>query len=162
MNEIVKVKRCNFGCGMKEDWLEGYDNVDNDDFDFNVFPYPVKDNYYDEILTTCVIEHMNDIWETLKELHRIMKPNARLIIITAHHNCEPSYNSLQHKCFFNEMAFKEFIIRNPNLFKIEELKVKPTVLGSFFPEFIRNYLARHIGHLKGEITCIFIKTNQKA
>lgn len=149
------MKKLNFGCGFKK--LEGYDNLDNVDFDFNIFPYPIEDNHYDYILMQDVIEHMDDVWGTLKELHRIMKPDSELEIMTAHHNCEPAYNSLQHKTFFNEIAFKEFIIRNPGLFDIKELNVEPTILGRFMPEFIRNYVARYIGHLKGRINCTFVK-----
>lgn len=147
------MKKLNFGCGFEK--MEGYNNVDESDFDFNVFPYPIKDNTYDYIISVTVIEHLSDPWKVFRELHRISKPGAEIKTITAHHNCESAYNSLQHKTFFNEMAFKEFIIRNPGYFEIVELKVKPTIAGMLFPEIIRNYLARHIGHLKGEITCVY-------
>ena len=148
------MEKLNFGCGF--DKLEGYDNVDAKDFDFNVFPYPLEDNAYDEILVKNVIEHLDYPWKVLRELHRICKPLGKITIISAHHNCESAYSSLQHKTFFNEQAFNEFVIRNP-IFDIVELKVKPTILGRMFPSRIRDILARHIGHLKGEITCVYEK-----
>jgi len=152
------MKKLNFGCW--NDIKEDYDNVDMKDFDFNVFPYPIKDETYDYILFKNVIEHLDYPFRVLKELHRILKPNGTIEIITSHHNDETAYSSLQHKHYFNEYAFENFIYYNP-IFKIESLEVKPTVLGMFFPRYIRNYVARHIGHLKGKIICIYKKIEEE-
>ena len=65
------MKKLNLGCGW--DKKEGYDNFDEDDFDLNVFPYPIKDNTYDFILFKNVIEHFDYPYKVLKEIHRILK-----------------------------------------------------------------------------------------
>jgi len=94
------MKKLNFGAG--NDKRECYDNVDEVDFDFNVIPYPIKDEVYDNILMKDVIEHLDYPWKVLKELHRILKPGGTVEIICPHHNDESAYNSLQHKHYFNE------------------------------------------------------------
>lgn len=153
------MKKLNFGAG--NDPREGYDNVDEVDFDFDIFPYPIQDETYDYIFMKDVLEHLDYPWKVLKELHRILKPNGTIEIICPHHNDESAYNSLQHKHYFNEQAFKEFLDHCP-IFEIESLEVEPTGLGMFIPEFIRNYVARYVGHLKGKMTCVYKKPFQNA
>jgi ubiquinone/menaquinone biosynthesis C-methylase UbiE len=147
------MKKLNFGCG--KGLKKCFENVDKKDFNFNKIPYPYKKNTFDYVLIRNVLEHLLFPWEVLREIHRICKKGARVKIISAHHNCEPSYNSLQHFHHFNEKAFKEFISRNNEIFEITQLKIKPTRLGKIFPSKFRDYLSRHLGHIKGEIICQF-------
>jgi len=152
------MKKLNLGCGW--DKKDGYDNFDEDDFDLNVFPYPIKDKTYDFILFQNVIEHLDYPYKVLKELHRILRKDGVIKITCSHHNDESAYASFQHKHYFNEWVFKDFIIHNP-IFKLEYLKVKPTIVGKFVPYWIRNQLAKHIGHLKGKIICFYRKIEKE-
>ena len=72
------MKRLNFGCGP--DIREGWDNIDvqkgkgiTKSFNFDKFPYPIKDNTYDYILMKMVIEHLSKPDKSIEELWRITK-----------------------------------------------------------------------------------------
>jgi len=72
------MKKLNFGCG--EDIRTGWDNVDiqksqkvQKSFDFNKFPYPIKDDTYDYVWSRSVLEHLDEPDKVLHELWRICK-----------------------------------------------------------------------------------------
>ena len=79
------MKKLNLGCGKdikpsKEGWinldnvkLKGVDIV----YNINKFPYPFKNNEFDKILCSHILEHVNDIIKTLKELSRITKKGGK-------------------------------------------------------------------------------------
>lgn len=83
--------RYNLGCGS--DYRHGWINVDKDPearpdlvMDLEVFPWPIHDDDADEILLSYVLEHLGGRPETflnvVKELYRICKPGARIVIRT--------------------------------------------------------------------------------
>jgi len=77
--EKVEKIKLNLGCG--EHKLEGWINLDKEQLDLNKLPYNLPDNYADEILVLHVLEHLYiPIYEAILELHRILKPNGKLII----------------------------------------------------------------------------------
>ena len=84
-----KIKRLNLGCGKFK--KEGYINVDyNKDVDpdvihdLNVFPYPFNDDEFDLIEADHVLEHLDDPFRVMKEIHRIAKHGASVIIRVPH------------------------------------------------------------------------------
>ena len=106
--------KLNLGCGDKI--LEGYENYDlcpiNDKvkkLDLNKLPYPFTDNYADEIIASHILEHLYvPIYEIMKELHRILKPNGKLIVALPINS-----NIVEHqKCCFNVFYFNP-IVDNP-------------------------------------------------
>lgn len=83
----MKIRKLNLGCGRdikksnkNEEWI----NIDiaglpevNVRHDLTKFPYPFKDNYFDEILSLGSLELINaDFIKIMEELHRICKPGA--------------------------------------------------------------------------------------
>ena len=60
--KLGKCNRLNLGCG--NDYREGWDNADlyakkaDLRFDFEKAPYPIKDNTYDHIHCSQVLEHL--------------------------------------------------------------------------------------------------------
>jgi len=83
------MKKLNVGCG--EFKKEGYVNLDwvesvNPDVvhDMNVFPYPFEDNTFDLIEADHVLEHMEDPFGIMRELHRISKNDASVVIRVPH------------------------------------------------------------------------------
>jgi len=83
------IKKLNFGAG--EDRKEGYINIDwnkmaNPDVvhDLNVFPYPFKDCTFDLVEASHVLEHLSKPFVAMKELHRILKPDGKLIVKAPH------------------------------------------------------------------------------
>lgn len=118
------MKKLNFGCGF--DIKEGWDNIDKKDFDFNKFPYPIKDNTYEEIYINKVLEYLHDIPIVLKELRRISKPNAKIIILAPHYTNKGAYNSLEHSHYLSEVAFWDYLRRENAGFELERLELIPT------------------------------------
>jgi predicted SAM-dependent methyltransferase len=99
--------KLNFGAG-KDIKKEGWDNIDMQDFDFNKFPYPIKDNTYDYILASHVLEHLDNWIEAFNELCRIAKPGAIIEVRVPFYNCGNAYYPT-HKHYFTPAAFDIWI-----------------------------------------------------
>lgn len=162
---MVKTK-LNLGCGKNP--LEGYINVDITPFpkvdalfNFDCFPYPFKDNSFDEIYLDNVLEHLDDVPKAIKELHRISAPNGNLIIKVPYYNSYGAYNDITHKHYFNSYSFEAFYKNehrsnygNTQL-ELISLELIPTRLGKLIPiKKIRLYLSFVVGQL---IALIVIK-----
>jgi SAM-dependent methyltransferase len=102
----------NLGCG--EQYEEGAVNVDfyasrvDVRHDLDSIPYPFADNTFDEIRCYNVIEHLERIIPVMEELHRIGKPNCRLIIRVPHFRSACLYEDLTHKHGFAWRSFDIF------------------------------------------------------
>lgn len=46
----------------------------------NIYKLPYENNSFDLIICSEVLEHLKDDKKALKELHRVLKPNGKLII----------------------------------------------------------------------------------
>jgi len=117
-NKIEKKKKLNLGCGLdikestdKIEWVnqdilsgKGIDIVHN----LNKFPYPFKDNEFDEVYTSHVLEHVADLIKTLSELKRICKDKAKILIRVPHFSCGVSYRDPTHKRLFSYFTFDYF------------------------------------------------------
>ena len=83
------MKKLNLGCYSKI--KKGYINLDKEKFfdgidvahNLEKFPYPFKDDTFDEVYARLVLEHISVInrMRVYKELHRICKPNAIIKIV---------------------------------------------------------------------------------
>ncbi|MBI2672928.1 methyltransferase domain-containing protein, partial [Candidatus Woesearchaeota archaeon] len=108
--------KLNLGCGQdikesKEGWvnadklkLKGVDVC----FDFNKTPWPFTGNMFEEIYTSHVLEHLDNLPEAMKEIHRICKPNAKITIRVPHFSCGVSYWDPTHKRTFSYFTFDYF------------------------------------------------------
>jgi SAM-dependent methyltransferase len=56
----------------------GYKNPDTVYYDGHVLPFP--DASFDAVLCTEVLEHIADPAETIREIHRVLKPAGRLVL----------------------------------------------------------------------------------
>ncbi len=99
--------RLNIGCGP--DLKSGYINLDGFDYpnldvkhNLNQFPYPFKDNTFEEILCSHVIEHLDpqNHLQVFKELHRISKPGAVITIKVPHFSAVIAKTHLTHYKLF--------------------------------------------------------------
>ncbi len=139
------MKKLNFGCGL--DMMEGYDNLDRKDFDFEVFPYPIPDNTYDYIYSRDVLEHLRFSEKVIDELHRICKHDAEVEIHVPHFNNEGAFSMVGHISFFAEASF-EYLEkptdwdREFNKWEIISLEVEPSPnFGVYIPKFMRRKLS---------------------
>ena len=98
------MRKLNFGAGLKR--LPGFINVDKEDFDFNIFPYPYKDDTFDYIYSHHVLEHLIDPQKVIDELHRISVPNGLIRITVPYWNSKLSANDITHLHRFNDRTFE--------------------------------------------------------
>jgi SAM-dependent methyltransferase len=82
-------KKLNLGAGERP--MEGYVNLDWEKrdgtdvvHDLNTVPYPFSDSHFDEVYVSHVLEHLDRPFDVMKELHRILKPGAKLHIKVPH------------------------------------------------------------------------------
>ena len=111
--EHAKIKKLNLGSGLKV--LKGYVNVDLTKkygaeivYDLEKFPYPFKNNEFDEILMDNVLEHLDDTIKVMEELWRISKNGAKITIFVP---LSPTYWGFldpTHRQFFTFNTFDYF------------------------------------------------------
>jgi len=138
------MKKLNFGCG--KEILEGYDNFDKKDFNFNVFPYPIKKDTYDYVYSKCVFEHLGNLREVLNELIRICKNGAEIFIIVPYYNSYGAFDDIDHIHWFNERSWNTINIEG---LLIKKVKCISSKVGLFFP--FRRFFSRYISGLIKQI-----------
>ena len=106
--------KLNLGCG--NDIIPGWVNVDfikkkgiDKVHNLNKYPYPFKDNTFDEIKCVEVVEHLDDTVATMKEIFRILKPGGKVIITVPYFLSVGAWSNPEHKRAFNYQTFKYFI-----------------------------------------------------
>jgi predicted SAM-dependent methyltransferase len=79
--------KLNLGCG--NDIKNGYINLDlikskgiDVVHNLNIYPYPFKENSFDEIYSSHIIEHLDNPSKFIEELWRISKNKGKIIIKT--------------------------------------------------------------------------------
>jgi ubiquinone/menaquinone biosynthesis C-methylase UbiE len=101
------------GCGMAKhtgsigiDWIKG-PNVDIV-HDLNIFPWPIEDNTFDEIICQDTIQLFDNVIKIMEEIHRVGKPGAILKIRTPHFSHPNSFRDPMHKWHFTIDTFDYF------------------------------------------------------
>ena len=109
----TKLKKLNIGCGIHP--RKGYVNLDiaklpHVDIIHNLdkYPWPFKDNTFDEIFCDNVLEHLESITRPMEEIYRICKPNAKIIIKVPIFPSVYAAVDPTHKQFFTYMTFDYF------------------------------------------------------
>jgi SAM-dependent methyltransferase len=74
--------------------------------DLDVFPYPIEDATFDQILLQDVLEHVAHPIRVFEELHRIARPNARIQLRTPHFSSVLAYGDPTHKQYFSTIAIR--------------------------------------------------------
>ena len=101
MSGIIKI---NFGSGRVG--VDGFINYDKDDIDLNN-KIDIKSNSVDEIRLHHVLEHLNNPYDTVTELHRILKKGGILDIRLPQFS-----NELVHQRFFHSRHYFNCITKN--------------------------------------------------
>ncbi len=96
------MKKLHLGCGL--DYREGWVNVDSHakadvKWDLNKFPYPFKENTFDYIYCSQIIEHLDPLEKVMEELHRILKKGGKVEIKVPYFRSSSAF-IFGHKTFF--------------------------------------------------------------
>jgi SAM-dependent methyltransferase len=105
--------KLNIGSGNKI--MKGYLNLDivklkhvDMVHDLNIYPYPFKDNTFEEVYADNVMEHLDDIIKPVEEIHRISKNNAIIKIIVPYTPSVWAFCDPTHKQFYTYFTFNYF------------------------------------------------------
>lgn len=74
--------------------------------DLDVFPYPIEDARFDQVLMQDVIEHVAKPYELMAELHRICRPGARVQLRTPHFSSILAYSDPTHRHYFSALGIR--------------------------------------------------------
>jgi SAM-dependent methyltransferase len=113
----------NLCCG--KDIMDYFLNVDihsgDVQMDLNKYPWKLPSDYFVEVFIKMGIEHLDNPIRALKEIIRISRNGALLIIIVPHANSYASNIDLQHKSKFTEASFQDFLLEQ---YELTQLKLK--------------------------------------
>lgn len=138
------IRKLNLGCGHYK--KEGYINVDwlrsfhpDRCFDLSRFPYPYKNDFFQLIEADHVLEHLNEPFKVMKELHRILINGGKLLVCVPHFS--RGFTHSEHKAGF-DVSFSYYF--NPDFkpgYQGFEFKLKKMKLTWFAqPHFKKGYL----------------------
>lgn len=71
-------------------------------------PLPFRDDVFDEVHASHVIEHMRSVTATLGEIHRIARSGARVYIATPHYTWHGSFGDPTHHWHLSTRTFAYF------------------------------------------------------
>jgi SAM-dependent methyltransferase len=74
--------------------------------DLDVFPYPIENDSFDQILLQDVIEHVREPITVFEELHRIARPGATIQLRTPHFSSVLAYGDPTHRHYFSALAIR--------------------------------------------------------
>ncbi len=83
-------------------------------YDLNEFPYPFRNNLFDEIHLYHVLEHLDNPLRTIEEMHRILKNGGILYMRVPHFSSMAAFSDITHKRPFGYSSFDIFEDTNPS------------------------------------------------
>lgn len=118
-------------------------------WDFNVLPYPFKDNSFDIAFARHVLEHTKEFLDVMNELWRILRRNGKLYIRVPYWNCDGSVQDPTHRHFFTENTFRYFTQDHECGFYSDKKWRISEQIDVFHPKFwfIPNVVKKELRHL---------------
>ena len=107
-----KIKKLNLGCG--KNYKEGWTNLDlNRKIKADIYAnlekkLPFKDDTFDYVYASHVLEHIHNLIGLMGELKRICKKGAVIDMRVPHASSMPAYQDPTHVRFFTYMTFNYF------------------------------------------------------
>lgn len=119
LSKNIEIK-IDLGCGpSKKEGYIGIDILEFPEIDFvadfnNGLPF-IPDNSVDEIISSHLLEHIENLEFFLSEIHRVLKPNGIKKIIVPHFSNPYFYSDYTHKRFFGLYSMDYFSGGSTNL-----------------------------------------------
>jgi len=114
---LTPKKELNLGGGQTK--IPGSANIDliktsavDIQHDLNHTPYPLKTNQFTKIYCYDILEHLHNVIKVMEELHRIGRPNAKIIIRSPHFSHMNAYTDITHVHHFGFFSFDYFTDNN--------------------------------------------------
>ncbi len=156
------MKKLNLGC--YDNPLQGYINVDKKKYfkhidkvvDLDRFPYPFKNNEFDEVVMHHVLEHLKEPIKVLEEVYRISKDKT-IIKITVPYKTE-EYCNMTHTKGFDDRCFGLGHMdggRFTGNIKYISNKVRYDIIKM-------DYIPTSVGRMIPQIRLPFMKSNMRA
>ena len=107
------VKILDLGCGNKKipDSI-GVDNNPNTNadviHDLNVFPYPFPNNEFDEVHCDSILEHLDNFFQVMEEIHRITASGGVVYVKVPYYTSFDAFTDPTHRHFFTSRSFDYF------------------------------------------------------
>jgi len=84
------------------------------------FPWPIRDNCADKVYLSHFLEHQPDILGVMREVHRIARSGAEVVVVTPHYSSPDSYTDPTHLFhlgfhsfdYFDRDSFQDFTYRS--------------------------------------------------
>ena len=76
--------------------------------DLNVFPWPIPDNTADMIFSFHSLEHLDNLLAVMKEIHRISKNGAHIVVEVPYFRHSGAFQDPTHKHFFTSKTMDYF------------------------------------------------------
>lgn len=83
------------------------DNFKRVKWDLNKFPYPFKDNSFDIVYMSHVLEHLKDPVKVLEEMHRIAR--KKVWVLVPHYSSHACHNHITHLNYFGAGSMLTFV-----------------------------------------------------
>ncbi len=137
-----KLRKLHLGCGRNI--LNGYVNLDKSKckgvdvvHDLDKYPWPFPPNYFDEVYGQDVIEHVDDLFRAMREIHRICKKGAEVRLIVPYWHSSAAFYP-HHNFFFNVDTMKFFTEPDRSYdnyygYRMEKITLIPSKIGGFIP-----------------------------
>jgi len=134
------VKKLNLGCG--EFQKKGYVNVDYFSIsepdvrhNLNHIPYPFENDEFELVEADHILEHLNDPFQVVKELHRITKNGGRIVIRVPHFS--RGFTHADHKRGFDVTFPFYFIPSFPGGYQGVEFELEKMQLSWFAQPYLK-------------------------
>jgi SAM-dependent methyltransferase len=126
------------GCGAKKHpGAVGVDvSADTDAdvvHDLDVFPYPLEDDSFDVVLMQDVIEHIDDLYGLMAEVHRIGRPGARVLLRTPHFSSALAFSDPTHRHYLSLLAIDGLASPGFSHYSDKRFKVLSNVVDLWLP-----------------------------
>ena len=136
--------KINLGCGL--DKKEGYIGIDRIklkgvDIICNLEEgLPFKDNSINNIYTSHVLEHINNLIGLMEEIWRICKPDSIIKIIVPYFACSGNFGDITHVRSFTTQSFEYFGEDNRfNYYSHARFKILKRKIWMFSPDISNEF-----------------------